>query len=50
MEAALVFKLWLATRRYTVQLAAAEAEAAAAERAAPNGDDGLTTRLTPIQR
>jgi hypothetical protein len=41
MEAALVFKLWLATRRYPAQLAAAEA--AAAERAA------VTSRLTPLQ-
>jgi hypothetical protein len=45
MEAALVFKLWLATRRYTVQLAAAEAAAAATR-----GDaDGVTPPLTPIQ-
>jgi phosphatidylglycerophosphate synthase len=64
MEAALVFKLWLATRRYTVQLAAAEAaaaeaapaEAAAAEAApAEAGDSGpadgeIKPRLTPIQR
>jgi CDP-alcohol phosphatidyltransferase-like enzyme len=41
MEAALVAKLWLATRRYPAQLAAAEA---AAERAT------ITTPLTPIRR
>jgi phosphatidylglycerophosphate synthase len=40
MEAALVFKLWLATRRYTVQLA---------EAAAAADDDPVTPRLTPIQ-
>ena len=43
MEAALVFKLWLATRRYTVALAAAEAAAAAPT-------DDVTPGLTPIQR
>ena len=46
MEAALVFKLWLATRRYTVQLAAAEAEAAAG----PGGEGEINPRLTPIRR
>ena len=46
MEAALVFKLWLATRRYTVQLAAAEA--AAAESSGTGVE--VTSRLTPIQR
>jgi hypothetical protein len=54
MEAALVFKLWLATRRYTVQLAEAEATAAAtaASGQAPRAEsgDGITPRLTPIQR
>jgi hypothetical protein len=51
MEAGLVFKLWLATRRYTVQLAEAEAEAAAAQAGPAEPADGeVTPRLTPIQR
>jgi phosphatidylglycerophosphate synthase len=48
MEAALVFKLWLATRRYAVQLAAAEAAIQRAAAATTGGD--VTPRLTPIQR
>jgi hypothetical protein len=46
MEAALIFKLWLATRRFTVQYAAAEA----ANAARAGEDDQLTPRLTPIRR
>jgi phosphatidylglycerophosphate synthase len=46
MEAALVFKLWLATRRYPVQLAAAEAAAAESAAAATE----VTPPLSPIQR
>jgi phosphatidylglycerophosphate synthase len=44
LEAALVVKLWLATRRYPRQLAAAEAARAERDAAA-----GITTGLTPLQ-
>jgi hypothetical protein len=51
MEAALVFKLWLATRRYTVQLAAAESAAAADPAGGPaTAEAEITPKLTPIQR
>jgi hypothetical protein len=60
MEAALVFKLWLATRRYPAQLAAAEATAAARAEAAETAGtaqttetaqaDDVTPTLTPLQR